>query len=340
MQVFHAVEDYDSRVYRDPSESELHMNASVALAFNAKALIGFQYNASSSTSLFTKPGGDTNINNGAPGTNNALYTAEQDVNHRASILGKALVQLKPIADQHNPNTVNPPPGPTSSDPNFPNGTTTGIMIIAGQNSSGAFNSLPAYAGFQSDPQQTATSQYSWWEYTKNDPYFVGWTVTNTGNSATGTKVNGGNPGNAIISWFNPLDESLDGPAHSNEIYMMLVNQLTDPAGSAADCTQAFTLDFKGIPDGDPLTAGNQGIQLLDPETGLLSTPTLTSLGSSKYRLSLTLPGGDAVLFKFNDGAPFVGINNAAFVPEPATLSLLACAFLATARRKRRRATNA
>jgi hypothetical protein len=325
MQVFHSVEDYDSTVYRDPSESELHMNASVALAFNVKALIGFQYNASSSTTLFTKPGGDSHPT--------ALYAAEQDVNKRATNLGKALVQLKPIADMHNPNDVNPPAGPVSTDNNFPDGTTTSMMIIAGKNSTGTFNSQPAYAGFTSDPQQTGSSQYSWWEYQKNDPYLNGWGVTNLGNPTTGVKMNGGNAGNAIISWFTPLVESLDGSAHSNEVYMMVVNELTDPMGSAADCTQRINLNFQNIPDGDPNTPGNQGIELLDPETGLLSTPTLTSVGSGKYQLSLVLAGGDAVLFKFNDGAPFVGIDNAAFVPEPGMMSLAAAAMGLMVRRK-------
>lgn len=330
MQVFHSVEDYSSTVYRDPSESELHMNASVALAFNVKALIGFQYNASSSMSLFTKPGGDTNAT--------ALYAAEQDVNKRATNLGKALVQLKPIADMHNANTVNPPAGPTSTDPNFPNGITTGMMFLLGKDANGNYNAPPPYAGFLSDPQQTGSLQYTWWESGKNDPYLNGWGVTNLGNPTTGVKVNNGNAGNAIISWFTPISETLDGPTRNNEVYMMVTNELADPNGSEADCTQRINLNFLNIPDGDPNTPGNQGIQLLDPETGLLSTPTLTSVGSGKYQLSLILGGGDAVLFKFNDGAPFVGINNAAFVPEPGTAGVLGVGAAATVLGLRKRTT--
>ena len=45
--------------------------------------------------------------------------------------------------------------------------------------------------------------------------------------------------------------------------------------------------------------------MLDPETGLLQTNTLAVV-SSKRRLILDLNGGDAALFKFADGAPFVG----------------------------------
>ena len=43
VQTFHAVEDYDSISYRDPSPSELRLNHSGALAFDAKLLIDFHY---------------------------------------------------------------------------------------------------------------------------------------------------------------------------------------------------------------------------------------------------------------------------------------------------------
>ena len=58
MQTFHAVQDYDQTVYRDPSPSELRLNHFGALAFNAKVLIDFTYNTGAS-SLFTTPGGDS-----------------------------------------------------------------------------------------------------------------------------------------------------------------------------------------------------------------------------------------------------------------------------------------
>ena len=59
-----------------------------------------------------------------------------------------------------------------------------------------------------------------------------------------------------------------------------------------------------------------------------------SVGGGKFRLSLSLTGGDAVLFKFNDGAPFVGIDNQAFVPEPAALGMLGLMLLTFSRRRR------
>jgi len=45
---------------------------------------------------------------------------------------------------------------------------------------------------------------------------------------------------------------------------------------------------------------------------------------------VTLGGGDAILFKFNDGAPFVG------VPEPGVLSILTMSMLMMARKTERR----
>jgi len=51
MQTFRSVEDYDTRVYRNPSPSEMRLNTFAALAFNAKVLTGFTYNTGA-TSLF------------------------------------------------------------------------------------------------------------------------------------------------------------------------------------------------------------------------------------------------------------------------------------------------
>jgi hypothetical protein len=312
MQTFHAVQDYDHTVYRDPSASELRFNNNVAVAFNAKWLTGFTYNTGAS-SLFTKPGGDSHPT--------ALYNEQKLVNHRLKNWSNALVRLKPIADLHNASNPNPPAGPASDYPTFPDGTTTSIMILKGKNAAGASNGLPI--GFQDD--YDAPASYSWWEYQKNDPYLNGWGVTNLG-----TK-NGGQKGDVIISWFKPLDESFDGDDFTDEVYLMVVNALTDPTGSADDCAQRINLNFMDLPDGDLSTPGNQGIQLLDPDTGEVVTPTLASVGSGKYQLSLTLPGGDAALFKFNDGAPFVGA-----VPEPSAAVLVTGAVAAAALRRARR----
>ena len=148
------------------------------------------------------------------------------------------------------------------------------------------NPIPVnfYAGPRRDP-------FTDWVSDRNDPYLRGWVVTNTG-----TK-NNGQPGDVIIAWFKPLDESFDGPTFNNEIYFMVVNGLTDPAGTAADCAQNIKLNFL-----DTFT----DVQILNAETGNLETQTVAVV-SGRRQLNLDLNGGDAVLFKISDGAPFVGL---------------------------------
>ncbi len=294
MQTFHSRQDYDQTIYRNPSPSELRLNTFGALAFNAKTLIGFTYN-NGATSLFDI------LPNGYSGDTytNALYGEQADANRRAMNLGKALVCLKPIYDLHNPNDANPPPGPASGSVNFPPGLTTSIMILRGRTVSGGvtnYNALPI--GFQNDPEETATLKYSWWEFAKNEPYLNGWVVNNKGTT------NNGLAGDVIISWFKPLDESFDGPTYSNEVYLMVVNALTITNGSAADCWQEIKLNFQTG------STGPSAVLMLDPLTGLVTTnamPTISGSGATlKRQLVLNLNGGDAALFKFADGAPFVG----------------------------------
>ena len=105
----------------------------------------------------------------------------------------------------------------------------------------SFSAIPV--GFQNDTASSAnpagTGQaYTWWELGKNDPYLSGWVVTNKG-----AIKNNGLLGAAILAWFKPLDESMDGTNHSNEIYMMVVNGLTAADGTAADCLQEIKLNF-------------------------------------------------------------------------------------------------
>jgi hypothetical protein len=314
-QTFHAVQDYNTTVYRNPSGSELRLNTFAALAFNAKMLIDFTYNTGAS-SLFERyyypDGSSTGAGDLYP---NALYTEQSDINLRARNLGKALVLLKPIYDLHNPNDVNPPPGPASTDPSFQDGYTTSLMFLRGKYlSGGATNFTPVPNSLLNDPSSSANPSspnsiaYTWWEFPKNDPYLNGWSVTNK----AGIK-NDGLPGDVIVSWFTPLDESFDGTNYSNQIYMMVVNSLIDTNGTPADCLQEIKFTFSG------LSGSLTNLIMLDSLTGQLQTNGLPSLpppNNAKRQLTLNLNGGDAVLFKFNTGAPFVG-----FYPIPARMGL-------------------
>ena len=291
-QTFHSVQDYNSTVYRDPSPSELRLNTSAALAFNAKWLINFVYNTGNS-SLFTFPGGDTYPT--------PLYDEMTDANRRALNLGKALVCLKPVYEMHNKNDVNPPPGPASDNPAFQDGWITSMLFFRGRYlSGGVTNWTDVPSSFSNDPEGDVNGSvatrtyvnYTWWESLKNDPYLVGWGLTNRAG------VNNGLPGDVIIAWFRPLDESLDGPNYSNEVYFMVVNALTATNGTAADCLQEIKLNF--------VVAAPSSVVMLDPESGLLQTNVMGTIGGGRHQLVLDLNGGDAALFKLNDGAPFVG----------------------------------
>ncbi len=274
VQTFHAVQDYNTTVYRNPSPSELRLNHSGALAFNAKMLIDFLYNNGSS-SLFNPPGGDSNPN--------ALYYEKADCNRRARNLGRTLVRLKPIDEATGL-------------------WTTSIMFIRGKDANGALNPIPInfYAGPGGANPNTD------WVVGRNDPWLRGWVVTNTG-----TK-NNGQPGDVIISWFKPLDESFDGANYTNEIYFMIVNGLTGTNGSAADCAQEIKLNFL-----DTFTS----LDLLDPVSGQLTNVPLPIV-STRRQLTLNLNGGDAALFKIANGAPFVGFpfptNTPVIINQPAS----------------------
>jgi hypothetical protein len=264
-QTFHAVQDYDQHVFRDPSKSELRLNTFGALAFNVKLFTDFVYNTGAA-SLFTKTfngSGDSVI------STNGLYAEMADVNLRARNFGKTLVRLTPITNEA-----------------FV-GYTTSMMFIRGKDSGGNPTTVPV--GFLADAQDP--NLYTEWAYQRNDPYLTNnWVVTNKG-----TK-NNGQPGDVIIAWFKPLDESFDGPDYTNELYMMVVNGLTDPTGTAADCRQEIQLNFRD---------GFLALEMLDPLSGNVQVQPLP-LTNGLRRLTLTLNGGDGALFKFSDGAPFVG----------------------------------
>jgi len=172
-----------------------------------------------------------------------------------------------------------------------------MMFLRGRNASGTPNAIPI--GFVADPD--APNNYTDWVANRNDPYLRGWVVMNKGTR------NSGQPGDVIISWFKPLDESLDGPDYINEIYTMVVNALSDPTGTAADCLQEIQLNFS-------FPGSITGVDMLDAATSQVQTQSLPIV-NTRRQLVLNLNGGDAALFKFSDGAPFVGW------PIPARLNL-------------------
>ena len=265
VQTFHSVEEYGPHnVYRSPSPSELRLNHFGALAFNAKALIDFHYNNGSSP-LFTPPGGDSNPT--------ALYYEKADCALRCRNLGKTLVRLKPIDDAITPCNGSSP-------------LTTSVLFIRGRNSVGGLNPIPLnFCAGVSGANPTTD-----WVYQRNDPYLTGWTVANKGSK------NNGQPGDVVISWFRPLDESFDGIDYTNELYMMVVNGLTETNGTIADCQQEIKLNF---------TDGLKAVEMLNPLTGQPEVKVLTPTNGIR-QLVLNLNGGDGVLFKFSDGAPFIG----------------------------------
>ena len=272
-QTFHALQDYNSTVYRDPSPSELRYETFAPMAFNAKWFTDFTYNTGAS-SLFTNAFGGA----GDSFTNaSGLYAEITDVNRRARNLGRAMTRLGPISTEA-----------------F-TGYTTSILIIRGKDAGGNYTPVPI--GFQA-PAITNT----YWRFQLNDPFLATWSVTNVAHVK-----NNGYPGDVIVAWFKPLHEALDGTSYNNQIYFMVVNGLTDPTGTAADCAQRINLDFSNPPQ----TAA----VLLDPATGQLQTNNLT-YAFGNYRLTLTLNGGDAALFKLQTGAPFVGFVS----PAPARIT--------------------
>ena len=105
-------------------------------------------------------------------------------------------------------------------------------------------------------------------------------------------------GDVLISWFNVIDESLDGPAEG-EWYFMVTNALVDPTGAAADCRQEIQINFD--------ETSPQFLQRLNREIGRVEDVAIQAVPhSDRRRLTCTLDGGTADLFKFKTDAPFVG----------------------------------
>jgi hypothetical protein len=147
---------------------------------------------------------------------------------------------------------------------------------------------------------------AWAAGSEGDPFITAISATNL------SSANGGQRGDVLIGYFNPLLESFDGPDYSNELYFMITNGLSDTTALVVDARQLITINF------DFKNSGIDSLLRLSRESGLVEQVPLISDGTRKYHLSLTLDGGTGDLFKFNDGSPFVGF----YVPEPSSLWLL------------------
>src|SRR5439155_4624949 len=173
----------------------------------------------------------------------------------------------------------------------------GTRFVAGRNSTNtANNPLPL-------------DWKAWAVASEADPYITSIAATNLGTT------NGGFRGDVLVGYFNPLLESFDGPDYSNELYFMITNGLSDPAGLVGDCRQQITVNF------DFKTSGIDSLLRLSRDSGQVEEESLIFDSPAHYHLSLLLDGGTGDLFKFNDGAPFVDF----YVPEPSSLWLLGMA---------------
>jgi hypothetical protein len=156
---------------------------------------------------------------------------------------------------------------------------------------------------------------NWWEANHtidNDPpgnvttglanvagsYITTVTATNTGGA------NNNKRGDVIVGFFKPLHEGFDGDTYSNQAYFMVTNGLSDGSASASDTRQQIRLTF------NMGTTGITSLQRLSRDTGTIEIVPLTSEGNGIYHLDLVLDGGTGDLFKYNTGAPFVGVEAA------------------------------
>ncbi|MCK5853133.1 LamG domain-containing protein [bacterium] len=127
-----------------------------------------------------------------------------------------------------------------------------------------------------------------------DPY-----ITSISQNNPGTR-NGGNDGDVWVGYFNPLHESFDGAAYNNELYFMILNGLAQVDGFPDEAMQQITLNF------DFGTSGITSLLRLNRTTGKTEVVNLTHVSGNQYTITLEINGGAADLFKFNNGAPFVG----------------------------------
>jgi hypothetical protein len=215
------------------------------------------------TSAFTYNYGTSSLFSPGYDTNHPTATYDQlkEVNRQGQNLGHALVRL------------------LSKD----------VLFVPGQHKDGSGVTV------NNDVPIDMLSYPSGFSTAVKDPWIRGvQSIANLGTKNDGLK------GDFLLSWFQVLDESLDGPSYSGEWYFAFTNSLVDPTGSAADTRQTIQMNFAN-------TVPTQ-VQRLDRNTGqieLINLEVIPNTGGRR-RLVVELDGGTADLFKFNTGAPFVG----------------------------------
>jgi hypothetical protein len=166
---------------------------------------------------------------------------------------------------------------------------TDLRMVMGQDSSGTTNDTPSDI-------TTGISSVT-------GSYLTGVSVMNLGSK------NGGKPGDVIIGFFKPLSEVLDGSYYTNQQYFMVTNALVDGPGTASSSSTANATQQKIQLTFNFGSSGITSLQRLSRTTGQVETVSLVSDGGGVYHLDLTLDGGTGDLFKYNTGAPFVGVDS-------------------------------
>lgn len=159
---------------------------------------------------------------------------------------------------------------------------TDVSLVLGKHGAGIKNTLPDYVD-------------EW----SNDNVWLNINAENLGT------FNNGLPGDIVVGKFEVLSEDIDGAA-INEEYIMLVNGLADPNGTAKQCSQKISITLSS----QLLSQGIDTILSLDADTGKVGEIFLTQ-SSGNLNFSIKLEGGTGVILKLKNGNGFVGIPNPA-----------------------------
>lgn len=259
--------------FRSPSDSEMRLNYFAGVVFGFTSFMNFDYNRGS-TSLFSGPG-DQNPT--------ALHTTFQQINAKLVNLSPVITRLKPRS-------------------NYIALYDASMLYYPGQYMSGGVPTTLNSVGGDFRRYPTDFSSH----HASNDAAFIdaanpGWfrsvDVVNVGTKNDGLR------GDVWVMWFKPLDESFDGANYNDERYVMVLNGLSDPAGTGVECRQQITMNFENGP------AATQSLKVLNQATGNVDTMALSVVNNLR-QATFQLDGGEMVLFKYNTGAPFVGIDPA------------------------------